>query len=33
MGAVPTLLAEKVGFRCTSVDRIGIRGSVPGLLQ
>ncbi len=25
------LLAENVSFRCTSVDRIGIRGYIPGL--
>lgn len=31
MGTVATLLAEHVTFRCTSVDRIGIRGYVPGL--
>ncbi len=31
MGTVATLLAEHVSFRCTSVDRIGIRGYVPGL--
>jgi hypothetical protein len=31
MGTVATLLAEHVRFRCTSVDRIGIRGYVPGL--
>jgi hypothetical protein len=28
---VARLLAEHVSFRCTSVDRIGIRGYVPGL--
>ena len=31
MGTVATLLAEHVSFRCTSVDRIGIRGYIPGL--
>ena len=31
MGTVAKLLAENVSFRCTSVDRIGIRGYVPGL--
>ncbi len=31
MGTVATLLDEHVSFRCTSVDRIGIRGYVPGL--
>jgi len=31
MGTVARLLAENVSFRCTSVDRIGIRGYVPGL--
>lgn len=31
MGTVTSLLAEHVSFRCTSVDRIGIRGYVPGL--
>jgi len=31
MGTVDRLLAENVSFRCTSVDRIGIRGYVPGL--
>ena len=31
MGTVATLLAEHVSFRCSSVDRIGIRGYVPGL--
>ena len=31
MGTVATLLAEHVSFRCTSVDRIGIRGYVAGL--
>ena len=30
MGTVATLLAEHVSFRCTSVDRIGIRGYIPG---
>ena len=32
MGTVARLLAERVSFRCTSVDRIGIRGYVPGLM-
>jgi hypothetical protein len=31
MGTVYTLLAGHVSFRCTSVDRIAIRGYVPGL--
>jgi len=31
MGTVARLLAENVSFRCSSVDRIGIRGYVPGL--
>ncbi|MDQ4132007.1 MAG: hypothetical protein M3179_02120 [Actinomycetota bacterium] len=31
MGTVTKLLAEHVSFRCTSVDRIGIRGYIPGL--
>ena len=31
MGTVNSLLAEHVSFRCTSVDRIGIRGYIPGL--
>jgi hypothetical protein len=31
MGTVATLLAEHVSFRCASVDRIGVRGYVPGL--
>lgn len=31
MGTVARLLAEHVTFRCTSVDRIGIRGYIPGL--
>ena len=31
MGTVATLLDEHVSFRCTSVDRIGIRGYIPGL--
>lgn len=31
MGTVSTLLAEHVSFRCTSVDRLGIRGYIPGL--
>ncbi len=30
MGTVAKLLAEHVSFRCGSVDRIGIRGYVPG---
>ncbi len=29
MGTVAKLLAENVSFRCTSVDRIGIRGYIP----
>lgn len=32
MGTVARLLAEHVSFRCTSVDRIGIRGYIPGLM-
>ena len=32
MGTVASLLAEHVGFRCTSVDRVGIRGYVPALM-
>jgi hypothetical protein len=32
MGTVASLLAEHVSFRCTSVDRIGIRGYIPGLM-
>jgi hypothetical protein len=32
MGTVARLLAEHVSFRCTSVDRVGIRGYVPGLM-
>ena len=31
MGTISSLLAGHVSFRCTSVDRIGIRGYVPGL--
>lgn len=31
MGTVARLLAENVSFRCTSVDRIGIRGYIHGL--
>jgi hypothetical protein len=31
MGTVARLLAEHASFRCTSVDRIGIRGYIPGL--
>ena len=31
MGTVDTLLDEHVSFRCTSVDRIGVRGYVQGL--
>jgi len=31
MGTVVRLLAGNVSFRCASVDRIGIRGYVPGL--
>ena len=31
MGTVATLLDEHVSFRCTSVDRIGVRGYIPGL--
>jgi hypothetical protein len=31
MGTVARLLEEHVSFRCTSVDRVGIRGYVPGL--
>jgi hypothetical protein len=32
MGTVASLLAEHVSFRCVSVDRIGIRGYIPGLM-
>lgn len=32
MGTVTRLLAEHVSFRCTSVDRIAIRGYIPGLM-
>ena len=31
MGTVATLLDEHVSFRCTSVDRIGVRGYIKGL--
>jgi len=31
MGAVARRLADNVSFRCTSVDRIGIRGYIPEL--
>ena len=31
MGTVARLLDRHVSFRCSSVDRIGIRGYVPGL--
>jgi hypothetical protein len=31
MGTVARLLAEHVSFRCGSVDRIAIRGYIPGL--
>jgi hypothetical protein len=31
MGTVARLLEEHVSFRCTSVDRVGIRGYIPGL--
>ncbi|MDQ4090195.1 MAG: hypothetical protein M3163_07810 [Actinomycetota bacterium] len=31
MGTVARLLAENVSLRCTSVDRLGIRGYIPGL--
>ncbi len=31
MGTIDRLLANHVSFRCTSVDRIGIRGYIPGL--
>jgi hypothetical protein len=31
MGTVARLLDEHVSFRCTSVDRIGVRGYIPGL--
>lgn len=31
MGTVARLLAEHVSFRCTSVDRIAVRGYIPGL--
>ncbi len=31
MGTVARLLAEHTSFRCTSVDRVGIRGYIPGL--
>jgi hypothetical protein len=29
---VARLLAEHVSFRCASVDRVGIRGYIPGLM-
>jgi hypothetical protein len=32
MGTVARLLDEHVSFRCTSVDRIAVRGYIPGLL-
>ena len=32
MGTVARLLAENVTSPCTSVDRIGTRGYIPGLL-
>jgi hypothetical protein len=32
MGTVATLLADHVSFRCSSVDRLGIRGYIPGLM-
>jgi len=31
MGTAASLLAEHVSFRCTSVDRLGIAGYIPGL--
>ena len=31
MGTVARLLDEHVSFRCTSVDRIAVRGYIPGL--
>ena len=31
MGTVVRLLDEHIAFGCTSVDRIAIRGYVPGL--
>ena len=31
MGTVARILAENVSFRCTSVDRIGVRGYISGL--
>ncbi len=31
MGTVARLLDEHVSFRCTSVDRIGVRGYIPGI--
>ena len=31
MGTVATLLDEHVSSRCTSVDRIGVRGYIPGI--
>jgi hypothetical protein len=32
MGTVASLLPEHVNYRCTYVDRIGIRGYIPGLM-
>lgn len=31
MGTVVKLPVENVSFRCTSMDRIGIRACIPGL--
>src|SRR6516164_4839745 len=31
MGTVTRLLDEHVSFRCSSVDRIGVRGYIPGI--
>jgi hypothetical protein len=31
MGTIASLLADHVSLRCTSVDRVGLRGYVPGL--
>lgn len=31
MGTVASLLASHVGFRCTSIDRLGVAGYIPGL--
>ena len=31
MGTVARLLDEHVSFRCTSVDRVGVRGYIPGI--